>query len=121
MGIKIDESVKNPGKFGPYQQTKKLKRYQELAYKLLEEGKAYRCFCTKEELDKNREAAILNYCKVPRTREEIQNYIGIKDRKHFREYILKPLLVSNKLNMTIPDKPNSKLQKYISKHNKNRS
>lgn len=57
MGIKIDESVKNPGKFGPYQQTQKLKRYQELAYKLLEEGKAYRCFCTKEELDKNRDLA----------------------------------------------------------------
>lgn len=63
----------------------------------------------------NRESAILNYCKVPRTREEIQNYIGIKDRKHFREYILKPLLDSEKLSMTIPDKPNSKLQKYVSR------
>ena len=57
MDIKIDESVKNPGKFGPYQQTHKLARYQELANKLLAEGKAYRCFCTKEELDAAREAA----------------------------------------------------------------
>jgi len=57
MGIKIDESVRNPGPFGPYQQTHKLARYQELANKLLAEGKAYRCFCTKEELDASRAAA----------------------------------------------------------------
>ena len=60
-----------------------------------------------------RETAILSFCIVPRTREEIQNYIGIKDRSYFREKILKPLLASNKLSMTIPDKPNSKLQKYV--------
>ena len=85
MGIKIDESVKNPGKFGPYQQTHKLKRYQELAYKLLEEGKAYRCFCTKDELDKNREAAMAGG-QTPKynrhclylTKEEIQKKLDAK-------------------------------------------
>ena len=65
--------------------------------------------------DENRDTAILDYCKVPRTRGEIQNYVGIKNRSYFRKYILKPLLVSNKLSMTIPDKPNSKLQKYVSR------
>lgn len=85
MGIKIDESVKNPGKFGPYQQTQKLKRYQELAYKLLAEGKAYRCFCTKEELDKNREAAMsggdtpkYNRHCLYLTKEEIQQKLDAK-------------------------------------------
>lgn len=58
MGIKIDESCKNPGSYGPYIQTQKLSRYQELAKKLLAEGKAYRCFCTKEELDANRNDAM---------------------------------------------------------------
>ncbi len=85
MGIKIDESVKNPGKFGPYQQTQKLKRYQELAHKLLQEGKAYRCFCTKEELDKNREAA-MSGGQTPKynrhclylTKEEIQAKLDAK-------------------------------------------
>ncbi|MBQ0045331.1 MAG: glutamate--tRNA ligase [Mycoplasma sp.] len=85
MGIKIDESVKNPGKFGPYQQTQKLKRYQELAFKLLEEGKAYRCFCTKEELDKNRNAA-MSGGQTPKynrhclylTKEEIQAKLDAK-------------------------------------------
>ncbi|XQP54939.1 MAG: glutamate--tRNA ligase [Mycoplasmoidaceae bacterium] len=85
MGIKIDESVKNPGKFGPYQQTQKLQRYQELAYKLLDEGKAYRCFCTKEELDKNRESA-KSSGQTPKynrhclylTKEEIQKKLDAK-------------------------------------------
>ena len=65
--------------------------------------------------DKNREVAILNYCKTPRIRDEIQKYIGINSGSYFREYILKPLLDSGKLSMTIPDKPNSKFQKYVSK------
>lgn len=85
MGIKIDESVKNPGNYGPYQQTQKLKRYQELANKLLQEGKAYRCFCTKEELDKNREAA-MSGGQTPKynrhclylTKEEIQAKLDAK-------------------------------------------
>lgn len=85
MGIKIDESVKNPGNFGPYQQTQKLARYQELANKLLKEGKAYRCFCTKEELDKNREAA-MSGGQTPKynrhclylTKEEIQKKLDAK-------------------------------------------
>lgn len=61
----------------------------------------------------NREATILNYCKVPRTREEIQKYSGIRNRAYFRKYVLKPLLDSNKLSMTIPNKPNSRMQKYV--------
>lgn len=85
MGIKIDESVKNPSKFGPYQQTQKLKRYQELAHKLLQEGKAYRCFCTKEELDANRQSA-MSGGQTPKynrhclylTKEEIQAKLDAK-------------------------------------------
>lgn len=85
MGIKIDESLKNPGAYGPYVQTQKLKRYQELAYKLLEEGKAYRCFCTKEDLDKNREQS-MSSGQTPKynrhclylTKEEIQAKLDAK-------------------------------------------
>lgn len=60
MNIKIDESIKNPGKYGPYQQTKKIDRYVQLAYKLLEQGKAYRCFCSKQELDESRKISLQN-------------------------------------------------------------
>jgi glutamyl-tRNA synthetase len=58
LKITPDESVRNPGGFPPYIQTQKLKRYQDLANTLLKEGKAYYCFCTKEELQEQREKAL---------------------------------------------------------------
>jgi glutamyl-tRNA synthetase len=36
---------------GPYFQTQRLERYREIVDRLLEEGRAYRCYCTKEDLD----------------------------------------------------------------------
>jgi ATP-dependent DNA helicase RecG len=43
----------------------------------------------------------------------MQGYIGIEHREHFRKTFLTPLLASGKLQMTIPDKPTSKYQKYF--------
>jgi Fic family protein len=60
-----------------------------------------------------REEKILKFCSEPKTREEIQSFVGITHREHFRAKILKPLLESGKLKMTIPDKPNSRNQKYV--------
>jgi len=57
--------------------------------------------------------SLIEFCSVPRMREEIQQYIGITNRGHFRTRILKPLLDAEKLKMTIPDKPNSRNQKYV--------
>ena len=39
---------------GPYFQTKRFDRYREVIDQLLAEGKAYRCYCTKEELEQLR-------------------------------------------------------------------
>lgn len=61
----------------------------------------------------DREASIIEFCSVARTREEIQTFIGITNRGYFRSSILKPLLDAGKLKMTIPDKPKSTNQKYI--------
>jgi glutamyl-tRNA synthetase len=41
---------------GPFRQMQRLARYREVAERLLREGKAYRCYCSKEELDQMREA-----------------------------------------------------------------
>jgi ATP-dependent DNA helicase RecG len=60
-----------------------------------------------------REERILEYCATPRTRKEVQKYAGINNRDYFRLKILKLLLESGKLKMTIPDKPNSRNQKYV--------
>ena len=42
---------------GPFFQSKNLERHSEAAQRLLKEGHAYRCFCTKDELDKQRQQA----------------------------------------------------------------
>ena len=59
-------------------------------------------------------SALLEFCKTPKTRAEMQEFCKIQSRKKFNESYLKPLLVQGKLKMTIPDKPKSKNQKYIS-------
>ena len=43
---------------GPFYQTQRISFYQEAAEKLLKEGRAYRCYCTPEELETKREAAL---------------------------------------------------------------
>lgn len=57
-------------------------------------------------------ALILDYCITPRSRDEIQIYLFLKNRDYFRKNILKPLLASGKILQTIPDKPTSPKQKY---------
>lgn len=46
------------------------------------------------------------------SREALQAVLGLLDRKSFRERYLKPALADGLIEMTIPDKPNSRLQKY---------
>ena len=71
LGIDFDE--------GPYFQTDFSDDHKASAEKLLQSGQAYKCFCTKEELDSKREAALaakkpLGYDRTCRnlTEEEIQ-------------------------------------------------
>ena len=45
-------------------------------------------------------------------RAEIQEVLSLKDRKHFQEKYLRPALEAGFVEMTIPDKPLSSLQKY---------
>lgn len=55
---------------------------------------------------------ILEFCLTPKTRIEIQEHLGLKNRDHFRKFILNPLIDSGKLLRTIPDKPTSPNQKF---------
>ena len=59
-------------------------------------------------------AALVAYCKTPRTRKEIQEYCGLSGRTNFRIKYLRPLLNNGTLKMTLPDKRNSGNQKYYS-------
>ena len=50
------------------------------------------------------------------SRETLQDPLELQDRKSFRQRYLKPALAEGLIEMTIPDKPNSRLQKYCLTH-----
>lgn len=68
LGVDWDESPANPGVYGPYRQSERKEIYQPLIDQLLASNRAYKCYCTEEELEEEREAQ--------RARGEIPRYSG---------------------------------------------
>ena len=58
LGLDWDEGPDVGGPHGPYRQSGRLGIYREMTQRLLEDGHAYRCWCTPEELDERRRAAL---------------------------------------------------------------
>ena len=58
LGMDWDESVDVGGEYGPYRQSERLDIYKKYYEDLLEKGLAYKCYCTEEELEKEREEQI---------------------------------------------------------------
>ena len=57
LGLDWDEGPDKGGPVGPYRQSERLDIYKEHAARLIAGGKAYRCYCTAEELDAERKQA----------------------------------------------------------------
>ena len=57
LGITHDEGPDVGGEYGPYRQSERGHIYKAWTQKLIDEGKAFQCFCTEEELTVKREAA----------------------------------------------------------------
>jgi len=55
LGLNWDEGPNKGGDYAPYKQTERVDIYKKYIDELLEKGAAYYCFCSKEELDKERE------------------------------------------------------------------
>ena len=55
MGLEYDEGPEKDGEYGPYYQSERTEIYNKYVHELLDSKKAYRCFCTPEDLDKMRE------------------------------------------------------------------
>lgn len=64
LGLNWDEGVDAGGDYGPYHQMERLDIYKKYAQKLLDEGKAYYCYCTEEEIEAERKA-LLKENKMP--------------------------------------------------------
>lgn len=58
LGMDWDESVDIGGEYGPYRQSERNDIYEVYYKQLLESGKAYKCYCTEEELEAEREGQI---------------------------------------------------------------
>ncbi len=57
LGLDWDEGPDKGGPHAPYRQSERLDLYREEAARLIKEGKAYRCYCTPEELEAERRQA----------------------------------------------------------------
>ena len=55
---------------------------------------------------------IINFCSIPRSAKEIMDRIGISNQSANRRRHIMPLVEMNVLEMTIPDNPNDRNQKY---------
>jgi glutamyl-tRNA synthetase len=58
LGLTWDEGPDVGGPHGPYRQSERLDIYREMTQRLLDTGHAYRCWCTPEELEQRRKAAL---------------------------------------------------------------
>jgi nondiscriminating glutamyl-tRNA synthetase len=68
LGLGWSEGPQIGGPYAPYRQSERLDIYQQHTELLLQQGKAYRCFCSAEELEEERQQAIREH--------RTQNYSG---------------------------------------------
>lgn len=62
----------------------------------------------------NEDIDLIRFCKSPKSRKEIADYLDIKTISFVTKEYIQPLVNTGKLKLTIPDKPKSKNQKYYS-------
>ena len=55
LGLSWDEGPEVGGDYGPYYQSERLDIYRKICQELVDSGKAYYCFCSAEDLEKQRE------------------------------------------------------------------
>lgn len=56
---------------------------------------------------------ILSFCSLPRSKKEIAEFCGYRDLRNFTLHYINPLLETGQLVMTIPEKPKSRNQRYV--------
>ena len=60
------------------------------------------------------ENSLIEFCRTPRSRKEISEFLKIKSVAYAMKRYVQPLIESGKIKLTIPDTPKSTQQKYYS-------
>jgi glutamyl-tRNA synthetase len=79
LGINFDNEI--------YIQSKQIKRHKEIAYELLDKKKAFKCICTKEELEKKRNLNQKNKKNIKRLCDTCENDPKIQSLE--RDYVIR--------------------------------
>lgn len=58
LGLEWDEGPETEGEFGPYRQSLRLLTYRDYTRRLLEKKAAYHCFCSSEDLEREKNTAV---------------------------------------------------------------
>lgn len=90
LGITWDEGVDVGGPYGPYRQTERLELYQKYVEQLLKAGHAYRCYCTEDELEQQRQE-LLAKGEMPRYLGNCRN-LTPEQEEAFRREGRKPVI-----------------------------
>jgi glutamyl-tRNA synthetase, bacterial family len=91
LGINWDEGPVVGGPYGPYVQSERLALYQKYAKQLVDEGKAYYCYCSPERLEKLRE-------EQQKSKSEYQGYdrhcasLSEEERRALEAQGIKPVI-----------------------------
>ena len=88
LGLNWDEGPDVGGAYGPYTQSQRFDIYPKYIQKLLDEGFAYECFCTPEELEAEKEEATANK-KAYVYSKKCENLT--EDEKAFVEYTMRAM------------------------------
>ena len=62
------------------------------------------------------EKQLILFCKTPRTRQDICDYLGLSSVSYAMQKYIGPLVEKGAIKMSIPDKPKSPKQLYFSEH-----
>jgi len=84
LGLDWDEGVDVGGDFGPYRQSDRNELYKELYNELLEKDLAYKCYCTSEELEAERDAQSAKN-EMPRYSEKCRHLTAAEQAERVSE------------------------------------
>ena len=104
LGLTWDEGPDKGGPYGPYRQMERLPLYREYAEQLIAAGRAYRCYCSEEELETQRQE-FLAKGELPRYNGKCY-HLSPEERKEYeaqgREAVIRFRVPGNR-DIVVPD------------------